>query len=142
MVFCGSFFLLAIVLSVLRFKHSDYPFGIFKLFFSWYSYIAQSVWHKHILHLHCIALGDCQLLTIFTLLFQSYWTLSHKKKYKHASNMSNLASPISFKTLTCKWHYGYFKYGYKIRNKDEDTCHDMFSYIYYKENFKNKKINF
>ena len=28
-------FLLAIVLSVLRFLDSDYPFGIFKLFFSW-----------------------------------------------------------------------------------------------------------
>jgi hypothetical protein len=30
---CLSFFLLAIVLSVLRFTDSDYPFGIFKLFF-------------------------------------------------------------------------------------------------------------
>ena len=32
--FCFVFFLLAIVLSVLRFTDSDYPFGIFKLFLS------------------------------------------------------------------------------------------------------------
>ena len=46
-VFCRSlfvllyFFLFAIVLSVLlRYTNSDYPFGIFKLFFLWWLFIA------------------------------------------------------------------------------------------------------
>ena len=38
--------MLAIVLSVLRFKDSDYPFGIFKLFLltKWFSYMDLSVY--------------------------------------------------------------------------------------------------
>jgi hypothetical protein len=35
-------FLLAIVLSVLRFKNSDYPFGIFKLYFLSYIWVRTS----------------------------------------------------------------------------------------------------
>ena len=38
--YCLSFFLLAIVLSVLRFTDSDCPFGIFKLFLSFVPFVS------------------------------------------------------------------------------------------------------
>jgi hypothetical protein len=47
---CLSFFLLAIVLSVLRYTDYDYPFGIFKLFLLKVKVPCQTTWCEYILY--------------------------------------------------------------------------------------------
>jgi hypothetical protein len=53
-MFCRSLFvlfLLAIVLSVLRFTDSDYPFGVFKLFLIWISVCRLMPSDKYFMHI-------------------------------------------------------------------------------------------